>query len=229
MVLRGRCLPYGEGITYYPVVEAVKQAAGLADFDLPEVVEAKVCAVLEGDEHQELVCRRVAQLLGVAETAAPEETFWAIRHFLEARARSAARGRLRRLHWGEPTFSIWSSTSLTGPAAPRSCCCAWLARAARRRPGLGRREAQRGDHVPRATHASTGRDTDRNLLGSADLPTDSRRRIRAGRGQSAVRRGDVRDADRRRPPHPREDGWQVTGDSPRSPFHPRSRRCSPLA
>ena len=27
-VLRGRCLPYGEGITFYPVAEAVGQAAG---------------------------------------------------------------------------------------------------------------------------------------------------------------------------------------------------------
>ncbi|MEO8425122.1 MAG: adenylate/guanylate cyclase domain-containing protein, partial [Actinomycetota bacterium] len=86
-VLIGRCLPYGEGITYYPVVEAIKQAAGLADFDLPEIVEAKVCAVLEGDEHQELVCRHVSQLMGVADSAAGEETFWAIRRFFEATAR----------------------------------------------------------------------------------------------------------------------------------------------
>ena len=28
-VVRGRCLPYGEGITYWPVVEAVKQLAAL--------------------------------------------------------------------------------------------------------------------------------------------------------------------------------------------------------
>ena len=68
-VLRGRCLPYGEGITYFPVVEAIKQAAGLADFDMPDVVEAKVCSILEGDEHQELVCRHVSQLMGVAESA----------------------------------------------------------------------------------------------------------------------------------------------------------------
>ena len=26
-VVRGRCLPYGEGITYWPVVEVVKQLA----------------------------------------------------------------------------------------------------------------------------------------------------------------------------------------------------------
>ena len=104
-VLRGRCLPYGEGITYYPVVEAIKEATGLADFDLPEVVEAKVCSVLEGDEHQELVCRRVAQLIGVAESAAGEETFWAIRRFFEATARERPLVLVfDDVHWGEPTF-----------------------------------------------------------------------------------------------------------------------------
>ncbi|MBI2238917.1 MAG: AAA family ATPase [Actinobacteria bacterium] len=105
-VLRGRCLPYGEGITYFPVIEVLKQAAGLADFDLPEETERKICSVVEGEEHAGLVCSRVAQLFGLAEgVAVPEETFWAIRRFLEA---VAAEGPLvlvfDDLHWGEPTF-----------------------------------------------------------------------------------------------------------------------------
>jgi class 3 adenylate cyclase/tetratricopeptide (TPR) repeat protein len=104
-ILQGRCLPYGEGITYFPVVEAIKQAAGLADFDLPEVVEAKVCSVLEGDEHQELVCQHVSQLMGVAQAAAGEETFWAIRRFFEASARERPLVLVfDDIHWGEPTF-----------------------------------------------------------------------------------------------------------------------------
>ena len=104
-VLRGRCLAYGEGITYFPVVEAIKQAAGLADFDMPDVVESKVCSVLEGDEHQELVCRHVSQLMGVAEVAAGEDTFWAIRRFFEASARERPLVLVfDDIHWGEPTF-----------------------------------------------------------------------------------------------------------------------------
>jgi class 3 adenylate cyclase/tetratricopeptide (TPR) repeat protein len=104
-ILRGRCLPYGEGITYFPVVEAIKQAAGLADFDLPDVVEAKVCSVLEGDEHQELVCRHVSQLMGVAGPTAGEETFWAIRRFFEASARERPLVLVfDDIHWGQPTF-----------------------------------------------------------------------------------------------------------------------------
>ncbi|MGZ5328830.1 MAG: ATP-binding protein [Actinomycetota bacterium] len=104
-VLMGRCLPYGEGITYYPVLEAIKQAAGLADFDLPDVVEARVCAILEGDEHQATVCRHVSQLMGVAEATAGEETFWAIRRFFEASARERPLVLIfDDVHWGEPTF-----------------------------------------------------------------------------------------------------------------------------
>jgi class 3 adenylate cyclase/tetratricopeptide (TPR) repeat protein len=105
LVLSGRCLPYGEGITYFPVVEAIKQAAGLADFDLPDVVETKVRSVLEGDEHQEVVCRHVSQLMGVAEAATAEETFWAIRRFFEAAARERPLVLVfDDVHWGEPTF-----------------------------------------------------------------------------------------------------------------------------
>jgi class 3 adenylate cyclase/tetratricopeptide (TPR) repeat protein len=104
-VLTGRCLPYGEGITYYPVVESVKQAAGLADFDPPEVVESKVCSVLATDEHQELVCRRVSQLMGIADAGAGEETFWAIRRFYEAVARERPLVLVfDDVQWGEPTF-----------------------------------------------------------------------------------------------------------------------------
>ena len=105
MVLRGRCLPYGEGITYFPVLDAVKQAAGLADFDAPEIVREKVCTVLDGDEHGDVVCGRIAQLLGVANEGAGEETFWAIRRFFEALARHQPVVLVfDDIHWGEATF-----------------------------------------------------------------------------------------------------------------------------
>jgi len=104
-VLRGRCLPYGEGITYFPILEIVKQASGLADFDVPEVVEEKVCRVLDGDEHQGVVCSRVSQLLGVAELGSPEETFWAVRRFIESVARQGPLVViLDDVHWAEPTL-----------------------------------------------------------------------------------------------------------------------------
>jgi len=39
-VVTGRCLPYGEGITYWPVAEAVRTALGVQAFDAPEAVIA---------------------------------------------------------------------------------------------------------------------------------------------------------------------------------------------
>jgi len=86
-VLRGRCLPYGEGITFFPVGEVVKEAAGLDDFDAPEEIERKICAIL-GDGEQGAACATLAQLFGAADhDSAAEETFWAIRRMLETLAR----------------------------------------------------------------------------------------------------------------------------------------------
>src|SRR5437588_1692152 len=49
-VLLGRCLPYGEGITYWPITEIVAAAAGLAEADSPEEATRKLFALLEGAE-----------------------------------------------------------------------------------------------------------------------------------------------------------------------------------
>jgi class 3 adenylate cyclase len=42
LVLRGRCLPYGEGITYWPLAEILKGHAGVLDTDPPEMTVEKV-------------------------------------------------------------------------------------------------------------------------------------------------------------------------------------------
>src|SRR5438093_1134499 len=59
-VLPGRSLPYGEGVTYWPLAEMVKCAAGLADDDPLDVAIEKLrafCEVeaLQRDESEELV------------------------------------------------------------------------------------------------------------------------------------------------------------------------------
>ncbi len=178
-VLRGRCLPYGEGITYFPVVEAIKQAAGLADFDLPDVVESKVCSVLEGDEHQELVCRHVSQLMGVAEAAAGEDTFWAIRRFFEASARERPLVLVfDDIHWGEPTFldlvehiADWSRGS------PILLLCMARSDLLDVRPswGGGKQNAATVSLEPLTDDQSA--DLISNLLGTSELPDDVAERI----------------------------------------------------
>ncbi len=83
-VARGRCLSYGEGITYWPVVEVVLQ--------------------LRGDERE--VAAPIAALLGeAASPSSPEETAWAVRKLFEARAAETPLVIVfDDIHWGEATF-----------------------------------------------------------------------------------------------------------------------------
>jgi class 3 adenylate cyclase/tetratricopeptide (TPR) repeat protein len=105
-VLSGRCLPYGEGITFWPVREVVWQAAGVpADADADRA-RREMASDLEGEEDAERILEGLANLIGLAgASGAPEESFWAFRRFLEIRAR--ARPIIvvfDDIHWAEPGF-----------------------------------------------------------------------------------------------------------------------------
>ncbi len=106
LVLSARCLPYGEGITFWPVAEIVKQACGIADGDGRAAARAKVERALVGAEDGALIAERVEALIGVGgDGAGLQETFWAVRRFLERQA--AERPVvvvLDDLQWAEPTF-----------------------------------------------------------------------------------------------------------------------------
>jgi class 3 adenylate cyclase/tetratricopeptide (TPR) repeat protein len=103
-VLRGRCLSYGEGITYWPVAEVVRQAAGIVDSDTPAEAGARLRRLLDAGEDRDRVAARIAQLIGLEAAPGPaEEAAWAFRRLLELLAR---RGPLvvvlDDLHWAEP-------------------------------------------------------------------------------------------------------------------------------
>ena len=74
-VLRGRCLPYGDGITWWPLAEILKTHAGILDTDPAETVLAKTrraCdAIACGDVE---TCAALAYTLGVEDPAAPMPT-----------------------------------------------------------------------------------------------------------------------------------------------------------
>ena len=125
-VLRGRCLPYGEGITFWPLVEVVHQAAGIIAEDPPGVAGDKLRAVVGEAHDADLVQQRVAQVIGlVADSAVPEETFWGIRRFLESLARDRPVAVVfDDIHWGEPTFLdlVEHLADWTRDAAILVCC-----------------------------------------------------------------------------------------------------------
>ena len=101
-VLYGRCLAYGEGITFSPLAETIRGLMGDG-----EPSAAAIAALVVEDPKAELIGQGVAVALGARERpgGTNEETFWAARKLFEAVAR-------RRplvivfddLHWAQPTF-----------------------------------------------------------------------------------------------------------------------------
>jgi class 3 adenylate cyclase/tetratricopeptide (TPR) repeat protein len=97
-IVVGRCPPYGEGITYLPLLDIVRQLA-------PGGVAA-LSALVEGEDEADLIADRVAGAVGLSTTSAPTaETNLAVRKLFEALARHRPLVVvLDDLHWAEPTF-----------------------------------------------------------------------------------------------------------------------------
>jgi class 3 adenylate cyclase len=95
-VVSGRCLSYGEGITYWPLVEILDQLGN----------EDRLVRFLEGEPEARTIVNTVLTAIGQAEAgASPEEIPWAIRKLLEALAREQPLVVLfDDLQWAEPTF-----------------------------------------------------------------------------------------------------------------------------
>ena len=104
-VLRGRCLPYGEGITFYPLAEALIEIADLREADTPEAARAKLEALAGSGDAAGRVAELVGQAIGLGGESAPDETFWAIRSLLEQLAVDRPLVfSIDDLQWAEPTF-----------------------------------------------------------------------------------------------------------------------------
>jgi class 3 adenylate cyclase/tetratricopeptide (TPR) repeat protein len=106
IVLGARCLPYGEGITYWPVREVVWQACHIPVDADTKVAREAIADHLRGVEHAERITEGVAQLIGLAgASGTPEETFWGIRRFIEVTAQERPVVIVfDDVHWGEPGF-----------------------------------------------------------------------------------------------------------------------------
>jgi class 3 adenylate cyclase/tetratricopeptide (TPR) repeat protein len=104
--LWARCLPYGEGITFWPIAEIVKEAAGIGESDSPDAAHSKVRALVANSEDGPDVADRVAAAIGLNDGGGDlQETFWAVRRLLEILARdSLLVVILEDIHWAEPTF-----------------------------------------------------------------------------------------------------------------------------
>jgi class 3 adenylate cyclase len=83
--VRGGCLSYGEGITYWALGQIVGALSGIRDEHPPEQARAQLERFLAGAADAGPVADQLAQLVGVGEHAtSPEELGWAFRRFLAA-------------------------------------------------------------------------------------------------------------------------------------------------
>ena len=98
-VVAGRCLSYGEGATYLPLAEIVRQVA-------PQRPRSVLAALMAGDEDAELVATRLTELTGEADAGGSTgEVFWAVRRLFEALARERPLVVvLEDVHWAEPVM-----------------------------------------------------------------------------------------------------------------------------
>ena len=104
-ILRGRCLSYGEGITFYPLAEVVHAAAGIGDADPPAVARERVATLLADADEGERIASLLGGLFGWSEGATTEDATWAVRKFCEHLARERPLVVVfDDIHWAEPTF-----------------------------------------------------------------------------------------------------------------------------
>ncbi|MGA9160388.1 MAG: adenylate/guanylate cyclase domain-containing protein [Actinomycetota bacterium] len=110
---QGRCLPYGEGVTFWALGQLVKAQAGILGSDDARVAGDKLSACVAGlvDEpgEQEWLQARLAPLVGLSYTkgAAVDqpESFSAWRRFLEAIASVRPLViAIEDLHWAQPSM-----------------------------------------------------------------------------------------------------------------------------
>jgi predicted ATPase/class 3 adenylate cyclase len=106
-VVRGRCLPYGEGITYWPLSELVRDLAGETGDEPAGGVRSAVAAELAEEPKAELIADVLAEAIGLGGSAGypTEKIFWAARRLFEVLAqRRPLVVVLDDLQWAEPTF-----------------------------------------------------------------------------------------------------------------------------
>ena len=127
---QGRCLAYGEGITFWALGEIVKAHAAVLESDTPDDAAAKLRAAVDeiADESNRVWLRtRLAPLVGTGEVepVEKEEAFSAWRTFLETVAARAPLVLLvEDIHWRSPPCSNSSSTWSIGQPAFHSSSCA---------------------------------------------------------------------------------------------------------
>jgi class 3 adenylate cyclase/tetratricopeptide (TPR) repeat protein len=178
MVGRGRCLPYGNGITFWPLVEFVRDAAGIDDEDAPPAARAKLARLIS-DGDGDAVEERISAAIGVSPAQFPiEELFWGIRKLIEGLAREKPLIVVfDDVHWAEPTFlDLIDHLTDSIHDAPVLLVCPSRPDVIERRAGWAAGPRARQLSLEPLSVTETEQ-VIANLLGSVEVAPEARRRI----------------------------------------------------
>jgi class 3 adenylate cyclase/tetratricopeptide (TPR) repeat protein len=212
VVVRGRCLSYGDGITFWPVAEALRDAAGVTADDSPDLGREKL-ASLSADP---AVAARLASLLGFSdEPFNLDELFWAIRRWLQELAETGGPTVwvIDDIHWAEDTFlALLQQLTETLTEHPVLLLCSARHDLLDRQPDWATGDASTRITLQPLTDEDAA-EVITHLLGTAGVPNTVRDRVvRAAEGNPLfveqligmlVDSGKLRSA---------EQGWETVGD-----------------
>jgi tetratricopeptide (TPR) repeat protein len=156
---QGRCLPYGDGITFWALGEIVKAEAGILESDSPGSAAEKLDSIIAPHESdRQWLLQRLGPLVGMdaASAAGRPELFAAWRRFLEGLAASRPSVFVfEDLHWADEALLAFLEYLVEwSQDVPLLVLCAARPELYERRPGwgAGQRNAQTIDLAPLSDH-----------------------------------------------------------------------------
>jgi predicted ATPase/class 3 adenylate cyclase len=183
-VVRGRCLAYGRGITFWPLIEIVRQLAEIGEGESPDQARPRLLALLEGDDAAAEAAERVASAIGLSERQFPlGEVFWGTRKLLQQVARRRPLVIVfEDIHWAESALlDLVERVAETATDAPLLLVCAARADIAERRPGWLQRQGASVIELDPLSAEQSALVLD-NLLDGAEIDQRARRAIVSAAG-----------------------------------------------
>ncbi|MDQ3671960.1 MAG: AAA family ATPase, partial [Actinomycetota bacterium] len=137
-VLSGRCLPYGEGVTYWPLAEMVKAAAGISDDDPLEEAFAKLRECCEEETVADVLGLASGMLEALEGDRSSQEIAWAAREVMVTLADVQPLVLLfEDIHWAEEPLLELIEHLADWVRAPLLVICLARPELLEQRPGWG--------------------------------------------------------------------------------------------